>query len=53
MRDRVRRRFTYADVMSTIAVFAVLGGTSYAAITITVPQVKTVRSPGPTSGTRR
>ena len=40
MRDRIRRRLTYANVMSTIAVFAVLGGTSYAAITITGAQVK-------------
>jgi hypothetical protein len=40
MRDRMRRRLTYANVMSTIAVFAVLGGTSYAAITITGAQVK-------------
>ena len=40
MRDRIRRRLTYANVMSTIAVFGVLGGTSYAAITITGAQVK-------------
>ena len=34
MLSRIRRRLTYANVMSTIAVFIALGGSSYAAITI-------------------
>lgn len=37
---RIRARLTYANVMSTIAVFIALGGTSYAAITITGRNVK-------------
>ena len=32
--DRVRSRLTYANVMSTIAVFVALGGSSYAALRI-------------------
>ena len=32
---RMREHLTYANVMATIAVFIALGGTSYAAITIT------------------
>ena len=32
--SRIRRRLTYANVMSTLAVFIALGGSSYAAITI-------------------
>jgi hypothetical protein len=34
VRDRVRSRLSYANAMSTIAVFVALGGTSYAAITL-------------------
>jgi hypothetical protein len=33
--DQVRRRFTYANVMSTVAVVIALGGTSYAALSLT------------------
>ena len=35
MRDRLRPRLTYSNVMATVAVFVALGGTSYAAIKIT------------------
>lgn len=34
MRPRLRQRLTYANAMSTLAVFIALGGSSYAAITI-------------------
>ena len=34
MLHRLRKRLTYANVMSTLAVFIALGGSSYAAITI-------------------
>jgi len=34
VRTRLRQRLTYANVMSTLAVFIALGGSSYAAITI-------------------
>ena len=37
---RVRIRLTYANVMSTLAVFIALGGSSYAAIKITGKNVK-------------
>jgi hypothetical protein len=33
--DRLRRHFTYANVMATLAVFIALGGSSYAALNIT------------------
>ncbi|MDP9209993.1 MAG: hypothetical protein M3O65_16200, partial [Actinomycetota bacterium] len=35
MPDWIRRRLTYANVMATVAVFIALGGSSYAALTIT------------------
>jgi hypothetical protein len=35
MHDWLRRRLTYSNAMATIAVFVALGGSSYAAITIT------------------
>ncbi len=35
MLDQVRRRLSYANVLSTVAVFLALGGTSYAAVSIT------------------
>ena len=34
MLNRIRERLTYANVMSTLAVFIALGGSSYAAATI-------------------
>jgi hypothetical protein len=34
VRDRIRERLTYANVMATLAVFIALGGSSYAAATI-------------------
>lgn len=40
MIDTVRRRLTYANVMSTLAVFIALGGSSYAAITISGKNIK-------------
>jgi len=36
----VRTKLTYANVMSTVAVFVALGGSSYAALTITGKNVK-------------
>jgi hypothetical protein len=36
----LRRRLTYANVMATLAVFVALGGTSYAALTVTGRNVK-------------
>jgi hypothetical protein len=35
MFDQIRRRLTHANVMSTLAVFIALGGTSYAALSLT------------------
>jgi hypothetical protein len=35
MIEALRRRLTYANVMATVAVFIALGGSSYAALTIT------------------
>src|SRR3954451_1714241 len=40
MLSKLRRRLTYANVVATIALFAALGGSSYAAITITGKNVK-------------
>jgi hypothetical protein len=37
---RMRSKLTYANVMSTLAVFIALGGSSYAALTITGKNVK-------------
>jgi hypothetical protein len=38
--EAIRRRLTYANVMATLAVFIPLGGSSYAALTITGRSVK-------------
>ena len=38
--SRIRDKLTYANVMSTVAVFVALGGSSYAALTITGRDVK-------------
>src|SRR5919198_190627 len=40
MGRRLRRRLTYANVMSTLAVFIALGGSSYAALTISGSHIK-------------
>jgi hypothetical protein len=40
MLAKLRARLTYANVMATIAVFVALGGSSYAAVTITGKNVK-------------
>ncbi len=40
MFTKLRARLTYANVMATVAVFIALGGSSYAAITITGKNVK-------------
>lgn len=40
MRARIRNRLTYANVMSTIAVFIALGGSSYAAYSINGRSIK-------------
>ena len=40
MLSELRCRLTYANVMATVAMFVALGGTSYAAITITSRNVK-------------
>ena len=38
--NALRRRLTYANVMSTLAVFIALGGSSYAALSITGRDVR-------------
>jgi hypothetical protein len=38
--EALRKRLTYANVMATLAVFIALGGTSYAALTVTGRDVK-------------
>ncbi|MDQ3678383.1 MAG: hypothetical protein M3401_16560 [Actinomycetota bacterium] len=40
MLDRLRKRLSYANVMSTLAVFIALGGSSYAAYTISGSRIK-------------
>ena len=40
VRDTIRKRLTYANVMSTLAVFIALGGSSYAALTISGSSIK-------------
>jgi hypothetical protein len=40
MLAKLRARLTYANVMATVAVFVALGGSSYAAITVTGKNVK-------------
>lgn len=40
MIEALRRRLTYANVMATLAVFIALGGSSYAALTVTGRNVK-------------
>ena len=40
MLDRIRQRLTYANVMATLAVFIALGGSSYAAFTISGSDIK-------------
>lgn len=40
MLHRLRKRLTYANVMSTLAVFIALGGSSYAAFTINGASIK-------------
>ncbi len=40
MFDKLRHRLTYANVMSTLAVFVALGGSSYAAVTISGTNIK-------------
>ena len=46
MLDRLRRRLSYANVMSTLAVFIALGGSSYAAYTINGSAIKKRSIPG-------
>jgi hypothetical protein len=40
MLDKLRHRLTYANVMSTLAVFIALGGSSYAVVTISGANIK-------------
>ena len=40
MLTKLRQRLTYANVMSTLAVFIALGGSSYAALTISGNSIK-------------
>ena len=40
MLDKIRERLTYANVMATLAVFIALGGSSYAALTISGSDIK-------------
>jgi hypothetical protein len=44
--ERIRGRLTYANVMSTLAVFIALGGSSYAAFTINGRVIKNRSIPG-------
>ena len=46
MLAKLRRRLTYANVMSTLAVFIALGGSSYAAFTINGSSIKNRSIPG-------
>ena len=46
MLDKIRRRLTYANVMSTLALFIALGGSSYAAFTINGSSIKNRSIPG-------
>ena len=46
MLHRIRTRLTYANAMSTLAVFIALGGTSYAAFTINGATIKNRSIPG-------
>ena len=40
VRPRIRQRLSYANVMSTVAVFIALGGSSYAAVTLSGSDIK-------------
>ena len=40
MLNSIRRRLTYANVMSTVAVFIALGGSSYAAVKLSGSSIK-------------
>ena len=40
MPEAIRRRLTYSNVLATVAVFIALGGSSYAALTITGADVR-------------
>ena len=40
MLDKLRHRLTYANVMATVAVFIALGGSSYAALTISGSDIR-------------
>jgi hypothetical protein len=46
VRHRFRPRLTYANVMSTLAVFIALGGSSYAAVTLSGSSIKHRSIPG-------
>jgi hypothetical protein len=46
VRTRLRQRLTYANVMSTLAVFTALGGSSYAALTISGSSIENRSIPG-------
>ena len=46
MRFRLRHHLTYANVMSTLAVFIALGGSSYAAVTLSGSKLKHRSVPG-------
>ena len=43
---RLRPRLSYANVMSTMAVFVALGGSSYAAVTINGSSIRNRSIPG-------
>ena len=47
MRRCIRSRLSYANVMSTLAVFIALGGSSYAAVTLNGRTSSTARSLAP------
>jgi hypothetical protein len=46
VRRKIRPQLTYANVMSTLAVFIALGGSSYAAVTISGSNIKHRSIPG-------
>ena len=49
----LRSRLTYANVMSTLAVFIALGGSSYAAVSLNGRDLKHRSVPGPRSSATR
>ena len=53
MLSKLHARLTYANMMATVAVFIALGGSSYAAFTVTGKNVKNSSLTGKDVRTRR